>query len=523
MRPEPLIPFALYEPFLDCCHYGAAAEEEEEVVETTGAEKGAGEAAEAGGDMTAPLPPPGPPPSGAGGEEEEEGEGEGGGEPKTPPPTPDRAQRPQAEEEEGLPPAVVVRMAVSAEGEGEGGPAQQEGEEGRDGGEKENASAVTSAAAGAGAEAAGWGGGGKGASGPRATIALDRLSGMLSRLPPRSKGQIEALLGLVRRVATAPTGGGEELHGPTVAGLGAVLGPLLARPKGAAHLSLRHARELPRLASLGSALIQHCHTLQQPEQECSHSGGSNHLSPSSCPASPLGSSLGMATAPAFLSSSSGHGAGLSPAKSGRRSLSPCQSPRHQQPQQHLPHGSPSPPSAPDDGSGQQNERSKQQEEEQRRRQRQEREEARAVLQGQLLPGLVRRFLNGASDDGPLPSAGNGQVGYQVGRSVTHPQYNASLLLLQAHKQQCGGDSVFSSSIASVASSSASHPPRPASPYSCPLGSLGLDALSLLDSSPQRRSRSGSDDSSGGLGMRQRRRLISGCRALQEQIKRCVLH
>lgn len=70
---------------------------------------------------------------------------------------------------------------------------------------------------------------------------LDRLVEVLSRLPSRNLNQLENLLIILRRVAMEPTGG-EEIHGPTIAGLGAVLGPLLARPEGSAHMSIRHAK-----------------------------------------------------------------------------------------------------------------------------------------------------------------------------------------------------------------------------------------------------------------------------------------
>ncbi len=326
MRPEPLIAFDLYEPFLDCCHYGEAAKAEDEAPGAAAATAAAAAAAAAMAGAGTVASASGP--SGAGDQQEEGEEEEESARPKTPPPTPDRAQRPvhrassdeakgadaakevEEEEDDGLPLAVVVRVTMPTEGE-EGHGAEAAAAAGSNSSSEAPASVVTIAAA---AEGKGGGGGG----GPRATIALDRLSAVLSRLPATSWGQLEALLALMRRVAAAPTGG-VGLHAPTVAGLGAVLGPLLARPRGAVHLSLRHARELPRLASLGAALIQHApdlqHQPQQPQQQPQQpsSGGA---SPSG-PASPLGASLGLATAPAFGSPGGhGHGAGLSPAAKG---------------------------------------------------------------------------------------------------------------------------------------------------------------------------------------------------------------
>jgi hypothetical protein len=303
VRPEPLIAFDLYEPFLDCCHYGAARAEDEAQAAAAAAAAVAG----AGGVSSASGP------SGAGDQEEEASR------PKTPPPTPDRAQRPvrasldeakgvdteEEEEEDGMPPAVLVRVSMPTEGE-----------EGQGGAQAADAAVAAVAAAAAA-------GGGE----PRATIALDRLSAVLARLPSASWSQLEALLALMRRVAMAPTGG-VGLHAPTVAGLGTVLGPLLARPRGAVHLSLRHTRELPRLASLGTALIQHAPDLDPQLHQHQHAQPTPHqlqqlqplqlnsgsASPSG-PASPLGASLGVATAPAFAYPG-GHGAGLSPAAKG---------------------------------------------------------------------------------------------------------------------------------------------------------------------------------------------------------------
>ena len=138
----------------------------------------------------------------------------------------------------------------------------------------------------------------------RLAILLDRLVEVLSNLPSRNWVQLESLLTLLRRIAMEPTGG-MGLHGPSLAALGAVLGPLLARPEGSAHMSIRHAKvyisqghvmsyhpplasshmyvclyvsmyvhhlvarsmtqDLPKLAALGSSMIQHAPDLLIPK------------------------------------------------------------------------------------------------------------------------------------------------------------------------------------------------------------------------------------------------------------------
>jgi hypothetical protein len=155
-------------------------------------------------------------------------------------------------------------------------------------------------------------------------IALDRLSATLARLPAEQWARLEGLLTLLRRVAQAPSPDGASLHPPTVAALGAVLGPSLARPRGAAHLSLRHAREQPRLASLGATLIERGPELlllqKEKEQEAVGVEGSpvpSAVRSPGIPSSPVAGAGGLGVAlllpPAVLSSSPGHG-GLSPAR-----------------------------------------------------------------------------------------------------------------------------------------------------------------------------------------------------------------
>lgn len=316
VRPEPLIPFDHYEAFLDCCHYGGGdAAAKDEASAPPSAAGGADAEAAAASTTTSDSPLD----AGENAEVMDDAAATAAREPQTPPPTPDRAPHSQQGGEEGLlPPAVVVTVAMpppdadsSDAGAGAGAAAS--------GGQPSSPPPCT-----------GTGAGGTTGAGAMA-IALDRLSATLARLPAEQWARLQGLLTLLRRVAQAPSPDGASLHPPTVAALGAVLGPSLARPRGAAHLSLRHAREQPRLASLGATLIERGPELlllqteaeqEQGQQEAVGVGVGGSPVPSAArspgiPSSPVAGAGGLGVAlllpPANLSSSPGHG-GLSPAR-----------------------------------------------------------------------------------------------------------------------------------------------------------------------------------------------------------------
>ena len=557
VRPQPLIPSSLYSSLLACwtCAGGVGTGNQGEgrgdgspATDPAAAAAAASPPKPAQHSETTPSPPAPASPPVAGSttspqplpldtvaeeEGEEEGEGEGAGE----------GEKEEEDKEGGQ---HVLRLFIGADGADDN--EDQEADEARQAEEFESGRKISSNPTPSSPPTATTTTP-PSPSPPRASISIPQLARVLSHLPPQQWKQLEGLLFLLRRVATSPTAG-TSLHAPTTAALASVVGPLLARPQGSAHLSIRHAKDLPALASLGAAMIQHAPELLVTREGEEEEGGRKEAAAVSGGGGAKEEREGVAAGAQGIKEEEEEEEVLPPSSPlGRRCLKLTISPHRYLQQHYAPSQPPStPPPLPaavtfegmrsnvfrspsrspaaaaaaataDAAAGQfvtlSQQHKQQQYYHQQQQQQQQVQVARLVLHEQLMPALTSKLFSARQED--LLSLGPGLVPCPAA-AVAQPQPPCDLLQPQQRPQQ----PLPPSSCAIVIPSSSSSSPTPidclpsADPSSFPHSPPPVPTLcSLPLQAPT--SPSSSIPPSLPPSLLPRADLLRGCQALREEI------